>query len=316
MNILIIAITTALSFLYVSHVSCMDDQQLIEHVTFCRKTFKYNQKKLENYKKHTIQYDHQQTIIFIKNKFEKYAANLFKEQQDILNIIKQEYTIEPDAWDSCMKLVKDIIQFNKNNHYISLPNIYHDPAIPADILELITETLRCYKINPLRINIIGEHTNKDDFYTLKAPTPIIDQVFLEIKSPPQSKAGLIIIHLKSFLQLSITSQTALCILMAEEMTQNSQLIPIILAMKKNELTNEGYITESLEFKKLRSLCYNQLPSILLSLRSLETSDCIVHLATYNRLAGMHDKYFYQQLCRIHRYWQTLEWINEQQKTDV
>lgn len=322
MNILIIAIITAISFLYVSPVSCMNrgEIELIKHVNCCHKIFEYNQQKLKDYKNNSTQHDHQQSIIFIKDKFEKYAKNLFAEQEKILCLIQQKYTIEPGAWDSCMKLIKEITKFNKNNHYISLPNIYHDPAIPADILELITETLRCYKINPLTINIVSEHTNKNDFYTLKIPTPIIDKAFLEIKSPPQGKPGRIIIHLRSFLQLSTTSQTALCMLMAEEIVQNAQLIPIVLAMKQEELINQGDLIESLienlEFKKLCSLCYDQLPFILLSIRSLETASYIVHLETYNRLTGIHDQYFYRKLCKIYSYWQTLEWINEQQKTDV
>jgi len=318
MNILTIVMTITISLSYIWHISCMDERQQIlsAHTNECQQIIAYNREKLEYYKNNATQQDHNKTVLFVKNKFGKYATDLLHARQNTLNAIKQKYTIEPDAWNSCMKLINDIIKFNTDNQHIPLPNIFHDPAIPTDILTLITDTLTDYSINPLRINIVSKRTSEPNYYILNIPMPVIDKGYLEIQFPLQYNPGHIIINLTKFLLLSRESQAALCVSMVEEIAQNAQLIPTIIAMKQTELTNSNeFITESDAFKSLYSICYYQLPLFILSMRNLDIADCLLELKTHNLLTHngipIYSEQEYKRLCRINRYWRILEWINQQ-----
>lgn len=327
MNRKVIIISIAIALCIPSYIICMDLPKTPQeqYQAKCLEIRAQQKSKLEAYTAPAINKDFVQEKTVFEQKLGRYWIYLNAKKQILLSRIQRKFNINEEIWQSCMKTMCEVEQFNRANQHLPLPNIVHDTAIPEDLLFPITGCLKKMNINPQRINICGK-TNKSYMYSFKVPMPHLYKLATPyakkgkniapapfIISSENIRPGKIVINLDIFEKMDSFNQAALCIRMADNIAQNSSLMSEVIATFEPLLiTKPGTITNSKQFKELNIFNIKHLPILLPCITDSITTMCMLQLQS-----DCFDPDFtsqdYKLLAKIDRYWKSLEWIDQQQK---
>lgn len=159
-----------------------------------------------------------------------FKTYLLDEEQDILLTIKSKYYINDAVWDQCMA---DIAWLKKSysdammHHH---PEVIHDTAIPANIMEMIKKLLEQNNINPKSINLIMANEEP-----AKNNAQVAMRTYLYINMPHDSNSLVddkynpaSIVIFPKLLSYSFEEQTSLCAHEVQHLVANHAVVDFVL----------------------------------------------------------------------------------------
>ncbi len=302
-----------------SHMHCAE-RTLDIYQSDCLQILEKHKTKLVHYKTDTLGKDLLKEGSLILQKLTKCKNNLIQQKQDALNNIKTSPITNDIAWNTCLQLVSDIEEFNKNNRHLPLPDVQHDTNIPEHLRALIIKQLEAHQINPKRINILGRLQGNFLYVTTSPgpniPLPIYAKSY-DAKSLFQAKnivPGMIDINIDRISQLHTYCQMALCFRIVEDIAQHIHITPMAIKIFEPLLTDKpDIIMQSPQLKAYKNLCQHKLTVFLPSITNPVISGYMLNLAI-NCNDHVFSQYDFNLLAKIDRYNKILLWISEQIKS--
>ncbi len=114
----------------------------------CAALYTYHRVKQHN------QTDSDAALAPIAQKLTEFKDWMISLENETLQLIKQKYAVSDEIWQKCLADIAEV----KKNAALGMQNAYstvsHDPAIPADVLEIMTMLLKQNNINPHSISLV------------------------------------------------------------------------------------------------------------------------------------------------------------------
>jgi hypothetical protein len=143
--IILFLTTSALSF-------AMDSPNYLE---ICKKIDKKNAKKLIQ---HTYAQNPAREIKAIQDKLENMQKKLLFKEEDAVLRMRKKYKISDEVWQARRAPSLVLINHQKNNRSVGMPNAIRDPKMPPHLSHMLKSNLEKEGINPKRYNFLMDET--------------------------------------------------------------------------------------------------------------------------------------------------------------
>lgn len=260
-------------------------------------------------------------ISLIKNKLTEFETWLLTLEQDTLIAIKEKYHMSDDIWQKCVTDTQNIKNHYKNEMQHKHPNITHDPAVPADIVEMLTMFLQHSNINPhsLHIKMVLDPTmiNENPDTMVQVQSFINTTVASEKLVIMPSYVPATIDVFPVLINHSLSEKMSFCAHEIQHLIQQHSLTDLVLReyLEHYYGINSEILEQSEEYHILCQI-HEAQAEILSAIKSAQTADC----HTMMRKKYLYPDHLYEEhfihLSTIDMLWKVNAWLEFFQQNGI